>query len=405
MSSLFHVYHHIRKYGSKHKILYLGASLFFFWAIFDGIVSYAAPVLIEQTGVSHLAMGIIFASSSFFGGILDLILSEYLQTAHYRKVFFYMLLFSVITTVFLFQRSLFSLVVAMALWGIYYDLSTFSSYDFIARRIPKEEYASSFGIIDAFVSLAYVIAPLLTGLVLDDKLTWHPLGLSWFVLGVAFALYFVLISLTKKNKDLTRITEYKEKKSIWHLFHAWHGVFKDIGKPLLLRLLITMYFAFFGTIGPLYAEQLRTVHPLGGIFQSLIMFPALFAGWYVDGAIRILGKEHVAYTSYVFGCFVLLLLIFVNNPLFVGALMFVSSIGISIALPAVSGQFSDYIQQKPEREKTVESMVDFCMNAGFVIGPILAGGLAMKFSYLSTFALFGLIGTIVTLLLMNHSKI
>ncbi|MEK9179412.1 MAG: MFS transporter, partial [Patescibacteria group bacterium] len=241
MSSLIHVYHHFRKYGKEHRILYLGASVFFFWAIFDGIVSYAAPVLIEKTGVSHFVMGLVFASSSFFGGLLDIVLSEHLRTSHYRRVLFYMLLFSFAATIFLFQQSLFMLMIAMLLWGVYYDLSTFASYDFIARRIPREEYASSFGIIDAFISLAYVIAPLLIGSVLDQLLTWKPLGISWFVLGAAFALYLVLVSVTKKNKDKVHFREKEKSQTLPQVLKAWHAVFKDIGPSLLLRFMITMY--------------------------------------------------------------------------------------------------------------------------------------------------------------------
>ena len=50
------------------------------------------------------------------------------------------------------------LMIAMLLWGVYYDLSTFAELRLYSTSHSEEEYASSFGIIDAFISLAYVIA-------------------------------------------------------------------------------------------------------------------------------------------------------------------------------------------------------------------------------------------------------
>ncbi|HEX8923444.1 MAG TPA: hypothetical protein VF828_01780, partial [Patescibacteria group bacterium] len=58
------VFYRLFKLHPGRRLLYLVALLVFFWAFFDGMLSYLVPVLITQRGYSNTQMGFIFAFSS-----------------------------------------------------------------------------------------------------------------------------------------------------------------------------------------------------------------------------------------------------------------------------------------------------------------------------------------------------
>ena len=71
-------------------LLYAGGLMIFFWALFDGIVSYISPLLITHGGYSKTALGFLLGSSSVAGALFDYLLSRYLKNPHYRGVYLMM---------------------------------------------------------------------------------------------------------------------------------------------------------------------------------------------------------------------------------------------------------------------------------------------------------------------------
>ena len=63
------------------------------------------------------------------------------------------------------------------------------------------------------------------------------------------------------------------------------------------------------------------------------------------------------------------------------------------------GLYADDIEDSFSKEKEIEGLVDFSINAGYIVGPILAGFLSDKVGYFNTFAFLGIFGLFVTLIL------
>jgi cyanate permease len=187
MPSLNHLVVHFRQYGFKHKTLYTVSLMLFFWSIYDGIISFISPILITERGFSNTLMGLIIGSSSMAGAVFDFILSKFLQNSYYRRLYLLMFGICFVYPLVLWQaKTIYLYLIAMALWGFYYDLQGFGNFDFVGREMETEEHASSFGVIGVFRSLGYLIAPLLVGLVIGQTLDWRPFALAWLFLLLSF---------------------------------------------------------------------------------------------------------------------------------------------------------------------------------------------------------------------------
>mgnify|MGYP001614011813 CR=1 FL=1 len=88
--ALSHLFSHIRTYGLKHKPLYAIAMMILFFSIFNGIVAYITPLLMEERGLSKTMLGIIYGTSSVAGALFDFLLCRFLSKTNFRRVFIFM---------------------------------------------------------------------------------------------------------------------------------------------------------------------------------------------------------------------------------------------------------------------------------------------------------------------------
>lgn len=112
----FRLYSQIRNLGLNNKLLYMIATMLFFWAMFDGILGYLVPLVITQAGFSDTVMGIIFGSSSIVGGVFDFLLSKFLNNTHFRRLYLAMLAICALYPLILWQaKGIWMFLLAMAM--------------------------------------------------------------------------------------------------------------------------------------------------------------------------------------------------------------------------------------------------------------------------------------------------
>lgn len=91
------------------------------------------------------------------------------------------------------------------------------------------------------------------------------------------------------------------------------------------------------------------------------------------------------------------------------ALVFVSSIFISLSSPSINGAYADYIEETKSADKEIEGLQDFFTNLGFIIGPIMAGGLFDLIGGSAAFSVLGILGAIAAIILIivtpKHIKV
>jgi len=406
MPTFNNIYRHFRQYGTKHKPLYTVSFLILFWSIFDGIISYITPLVIVEHGFSKTLMGVIYGSSSIAGALFDFLLCRFFKDTHFRRVYLVMFAVCFIYPFILWQASVWWIyLIAMALWGIYYDLHNFGDFDFVSRYSPEEEHASSFGVIQAFRGIGYMLAPLVAGLAIGtlvDQVKLKPFVLSLVFLSISFIFYLILIRLTKKRSTIFQ-TKLKNKISdldVLGEIKIWKKIVILIYPVLILTLALNILDAFFWTLGPLIAEELKSLQGLNGLFMVAYSLPVLLVGWVIGSLTKKFGKKKTAFFSFLLGSLVLVSFNFVSSSYLMITVILLSSIAYSMSWPAVNGAYADYIAEAPQVGKDIEGVVDLFTNLGYIIGPIMAGILADLLSNQAAFSVFGLCGVIMAFMLL-----
>ena len=390
----------------KTHLYAFGATTFFF-AVFNGIMSYFVPLRITQAGISDSSMGLILGFSSVTGMGFDILMCRLLKNTNYRRIFLCMFAVALMFPLALWgSASLITFLFAMTVWGLFYDLFNIGTFDFVARTVRQTEHVGGFGIIQIFSSLGYTIAPIIAGILAVSTYMMAPIVSYGFLILSVISFGAVLI-LTNKGDMHHSEQIVKKPKGFLREFILWHAIGRRIYPALILTLILNIIDAWFWTIGPLMAEELASLGPMKGFLLVTYQVPALCAGAIVGLVVTRIGKQNVAFFSLLVGSVFLSLFAFIIHPIFIFVVSFMASIAIALAWPANNGMYADFITQQTPIEKEIETLQDSFSNLGYVVGPIVAGFSAQFLGHRASFSLLGGLGivTAVFLLIVKAKKV
>jgi MFS family permease len=371
-----------------------------FWSIYEGTVSYIAPIIITNNGISETLMGIIIGSSSIAGALFDFIVCRLFKNTYYKRMFLIMFSLCLVYPLILLKANSFILyILAMSVWGVYFDLKNIGNFDFVGRYTRKSEHSESFGLIQTFQSIGFLLAPIFVGFLIADEFNYKPLIMAWIFLGISIIFFLFLFFSTKKIKAKTDEPKII-KRNTWSELIIWRRIEKIILPVLVLTLMLNFIDAFFWTVGPLFAESLAGLEKFAGLFMTAYSLPTLFVGWIVGYFAAMYGKKRTAFVALLVGCIFLSLTFFIHNSILVILNIFVSSFFISLSWPAINGAYADYISETAQYETEIEGLQDFCANLGYVIGPMLAGFLADNLGNSGAISFIGVVGLITAFVLL-----
>lgn len=392
----------IANFGREHKILYLASLMVLFWSLFDGIISFITPILIENHNYSKTVIGLIIATSSFAGAIFDFLISKLLKNTHYVRLFLILFFLSFFYPLLLWSaNSVVFFIFCMAVWGLYYDVFNFGLFDFISGNSEKEEHCQNFGVISIFKSIGYLLAPIIASLLITDQIiSTSPLVYAFIFLIIA-AVFFVILSSYSSSKGFHQGMEAKRKSVDWlRELKLWKNVGSILYPVLIFNTMLYIFDSTFWTIGPMFAENFNYVKDFGGLFMTTYTLPMLITGWFVEPITKRFGKKRTAYFSFLGSAALLIFIGFIKNPYVLLAVSFMSATLGSIAWPAIKGAYVDYITESNKYQGEIEGLNDFTTNIGFVIGPALAGVVADAVGIGMAFSLLGVLNLILVVVLI-----
>jgi MFS family permease len=368
-----------------------------FWALFDSVVTYITPILIEEQGYSETILGLIIGSSSLIGGLFDFVLSKFMKRVDFRRFFLLMLALSFLHPIVLAQAHGFGIwLLAMAIWGLYYDFYGFGLFDYVGRHSSINLHAINFGIIQTFRSLAGVIGPLIVGLLIVDGIGLKVFAYQWLFLLTSTIFLVTFIVLYNRRPLELKVRKIKTKPFYLEI-KLWRRISKTLLPVLILTLFIFMQEAFFWTLAPIFGEG----HHWGGLFLAAFTLPSLLLSWYVGAVTKKLGKKRTAFISLLLGSAILSSFALIQNHWWVMILIFVSACFFSFTLPAIDAAYADYISETPRVEKEIIALEDLAFNIAYIIGPIFAGILADIFDIAKAFSIIGIVGVLVAIILLK----
>ena len=376
----------------------------FLWSIFDAMMSYVTPIIITAKGFSDSQMGLIYATSSVFGGLFDFVLCNILKNTNYRRLIMLVFIISIFFPILMgIANTAFVFILAMAVWGLYYDIMKFGTFDFVSKKIEHNDHASSFGVLSIFKSIGYFIGPLIAGYIILNSANQNAGLYAAAVFLVLSFLFYAAMLYKNKDVQVEKITHHSKRMPTKGELSLWVKIGKILFPILIMIMFLNVIDAFFWTIGPLFATSMAGFSQYGGAFLSIYSIATLFSGFMVGKIVRKYGKKRSAFISLMVGAPFIILIGFIGVPLLVLLVEFIGSAIISFAWPSIDGACADYLEESASYAKEINSITDFSANAGYVIGPVLAGicaqvlGTRMSFVSLGiAMFLFGLVLLIYT---------
>jgi MFS family permease len=360
-------------------------------------MSYITPVYIQESINSTLLMGIILSFSSVIGFICDLVFSELFRGRSYS--FFIILGMS---TAFAFPIVFLLLppwvifyLVAMLIWGLYYEFFIFADFHFIHTFTDKSLHATSWGILSTFKSAAYLIGPIVaTSLI--EKGTSYPLIATLGFTAIALFTFLLFLKLERYTKTEKQLRPHK--KSIIAEFKIWRVILKRIWPIYIFIFTLSIMDSAFWTVGTLLSEEMREITPIGGFLLTAYMLPSIILGFLAGRAARPYGKKRAAFISGILGGLVFTFTGFVQNiPAFVFS-VFIAATVMSLAWPEISAVIEDYVSRLGDFGNDIIGLQSSSASLAYIVGPILSGAIATIIGNKLTFSAMGIILLMVSVM-------
>jgi len=372
----------IKKYRDGHQPLYHISLVVFLWALADGIISFALPIFLKQSFQSLTIVGIIFASSSFFGLIADILLGSEQKGRTFKSYFILSSLLAVSAYLLaLKSRSVLSFVIVMALWGFYYDIFNFGLIDFLNKFSSKWEHAQSSGVVQMFFCLGYLIAPITAGyMVLENRSAM--IAASFFMI-LSLLMFLGWFRKKIKGDSLARKLNFIEEIKIWKAVvdRSWW--------VLLSLFLLNLWDSLIWSLGPIFLMNSFGVK--GSFIMACFMFPRVFLQGFAGNWADKKGKKKFLVYGLISAGLFLTLFGFQSGIFLKTIFALFSAVGASFVYPAADGLFIDMIDGYSQEEEEITGIRGFGYNLAYIIGPLTAGFLAEGFGMGITFSIYGLV--------------
>lgn len=367
----------------------------------DSSMSYISPLILIETFQSTTLMGVVLGLSSLMGLLADAWLSQ--RTQDRTFLFFAVrtfLLAPLFPLALLFGASWLTFIAAMAVWGIYFELMSFSHFKFVVSYVKREQYSLAWGLLETFKAITLCIGPLLTSWLLTYGFRLSlSVSLCLFALSLCVVVIFQKMGLFYKHthkqafNNATDISTIQKPSNL----QCFLALGRRVWPVWLFLFTLVMLDATFWSIGTLFSEQLKHTHPLGGFVLTAYILPSFGVGLLAKYMARPFGKKRTAFFSAALGGGALLMLSLVTNPLSIIALIALSSLLGGIAFPEILATFEDYIDRLDQHGGEMIALERSAVNAAYILGPMIAGAIASIFPYSVTIALMGGLLSLISL--------
>ena len=382
----------------KNKLIYLFGIVILSFSLFDGIITYLIPLVTLERGLSKTLIGIIIGSAAVAGAFFDFAIYKIFKNPIYRRLFMVMFAVSLAYLFIIWRANSFVLyILAMIMWGFYYDLKNFGTMDFACRYFPQQEQTANFGLIQVFQSLGCLLAPLIAGFLITETVGDKPFfaGLLFLVIS---AIFFIALTLQTRQAQEFLPSKPILKTSWSEEISLWKKTGKIILPVLILGAFYTVIDSFFLILGPLFAENLP-LEPFDGIFMFAYLLPASLMGGFVGKITKKFGDKNSIIMGLLCGSLILSFFYFFKSPMASILIIFVAFCFISIISPITHAIYAHYIHKSPKEKKEIQELGDFSENIGYIIGPVIAGIIADQIGIQVTFSALGVAGLVFALFL------
>ncbi len=379
------------------KVILFSLTLFLI-RIADGVISFWAPNQIQSSLNSSTWMGIIISFQSVVGFGADLIFPALLRTTKTKRLVFWAIMMSALTSFFLATSAVKPFVaiflVTMAVWGIYYEFMAFADYQFIGSVVPPHMRSAAWGIVDTFLNMAYFLGPLLAAALLLNGYIFTEGLILVFLVGA-----LLLLSFFKGAHDAPAQIDMKEINP-WVEFKHWLTLSRHIWPAMVVSLLLGFIDATFWTTGAVWTEKLVKINYLGGLFLPFYQLPAIFLGVVVAGWGIYKGKKILTEKFLIVAGIFLAGLAISGSIYWQLTMVFLSSVALAICYPLLEGVYTDIVVRMGKERNDLIGLTSSVSNVSYIVWPPIVGVVAGIVGERLTFSFVGVLVVVVSIILL-----
>ncbi len=362
--------------------------ILFFVLLSDAVLSDWVPGYLQGVLGSPLRMGLMMAVSSAVGFLMDIIFPHVLRQSGVRKLAGGAIVGAMIFLLSMFSSTWWSytliLAMGMSAWGIYYELDSFMTQQFVAGVAPRGERASVWGVVGVVRSLAYFLGPIIGGYIVayGDRVL---VVSSVSVLLLAYIL-FLSMRLPRSAEIDFDVHGINIKEELIH----WISLGKRVWPILVISLVAGLIDSTFWTTGTM----------IDGWFLSAYMLPFLFVGLLMTRWGVTQGKKKWAERFVMLGGACLAIIPLVDQQAWRLLCAFGAGTFLAMAWPLMDSVYTDLVVRARRGRKHIMGMSAATFSLAYIVGPIASGWLAGKYSEVTVFSVVGIGVVLVTLMLL-----
>lgn len=371
----------------------------------DAILSDWVPTYLQGVLGGSLLMGLVFSFSSVVGFATDLIFPQLFKGVLVKHLLRWAMGASLLFVASLFFATLKPLLpillIAMAVWGVYYEFLAFASQQFVATVAPSHDRAKVWAVVGIFKSFAYFLGPILGGIIISRSGDRGVVIIS----GVITLISFLMLGFMKTG-DKTTDVEFHKVNLMAEISH-WRVLLVHVWPVVTISLILGLIDSTFWTTGTVLSDVLAGRHPWGFMFLPMYMLPSLFVGFIVLKWGIYKGKKKWAEIFMLLsGIFLAMLGIF-NGVVWQLLLVFLASSALSVSYPLTDAVYSDILARMGRERKHMLGLSSSTISLAYIVGPALAGWIASMVGERMTFGVLGIVVILVSgvLLFVTPKKI
>lgn len=361
-------------------------------ALGDATMGYAAPLLVERiTNGSDTLMGVVLAASSVVGIVADYVFSRFFPTK--GSLFFLRILFLFVfffPIPFLLSTHLVAALIAMGMWGVYFEAMVFANMHAVDETVPTRDHAWAWGMNTILRTFAWIAGPMIASILYDPDRPLSPVRFSIFAYALG-VIAFVILLMTAKKSHSHHKTALPQERSFATQLLLWRQYGRVLWPLLGFTIIYYLIESAFFSIGPLFAETLSAIHPLGGVFVSLSSLPGLFIGFLLPRLSLPFGKKRLSYLGGIIAGVGFLALGMSTDAGTILLTTFVGSVGLSLWLPSLSAVFQDFVGRAGNYGNDLIGLMAMAGSLAYILGPILNGHLSDRLGEQAVFAVWGIV--------------
>lgn len=373
-------------------------TILFFVLLSDAVLADWVPGYLQESLGSPSRMGLMMALSSLVGVGMDLVFPQLLRRTGVKKIAGGAMLGAILFLVTLLSHTWWQgvglLIIGMGIWGIYYELDSFMTQQFVAGVAPRDQRSSVWGVVGVVRSGAYFLGPLIGAWVIQ----WGERTLVYTAMGILVVAYSCFWFL--------RLPHSSEEAIEWEDIHVreevikWLALGKRVWPVLLTSLMGGLVDATFWTTGTVLTDSLAEQNKYGGWFLSAYMLPFLLVGllvarWGLDE-----GKKRWSQIFQLMTGLILISFWWIREPLLLLVAAFLVGAAIAASWPLIDSVYTDLVSRARKGKKHVMGMSAAMYGTAYILGPIMAGYLVEWVGPERSFAVIGVIVVCVSALLL-----